>query len=140
MKLLKLVVIACLLTGCAVDPHRYVTPSDASHSPTMAPVTPEQPSSVSLGTPEVQTVTIYVINKNVDPNWKLQEAISSWEKAKYTQIKFVSKCPGWNYPCVTVSKVNNLSTEYAGETNFGRRGIPSSMVIRLNNIINITGA
>lgn len=138
MKWLKLVVIACLLTGCAVDPHRYVEPRTTPVQPTTAYRSTVPPTPGPLPTPKPLTVTIYVVNKNVDSNWSLQEAVNSWQKAKFTDIKLVKSCPAdWNIPCVTISMTDSLPTKYAGETNFGR--LPNQMWIHLSSTVAITG-
>lgn len=136
-RLLSLVVIIPLLAACTPDLSGVRRPEN---SPSQVTSTPEPGSQVTLGqvpAPEVLTVQIYVVDKNVSPEWGIREAIEGWQRAKYTQIIFVKACPAdWNIACVTVSEVNNMSLDYAGETIFYT--LPRQMVIHLNKKVTWT--
>src|SRR5258707_1047783 len=106
MKLLRLVVMVCLLTGCAVDPHRYVTPSTPPDSPSLMPRTTLEPTPGPLATPKPLSIVIYFLKKNVKKIWQLKEAVNSWQKDKNKKIRLVNKCPpDWNTLFLTISDI-----------------------------------
>lgn len=121
--LTSLVVMPFILSGCLtpdLDQVRQNRPPLGTASPVPSQtVTPVPPASLK---PNV--VTIYVVSKlprYFELLYNLEEVIAGWQKAKWTKLELVNKCPIQSYTdtriCLVLSE-RNMAEHYAGESVF----------------------
>lgn len=126
-----LVIIGVVFVKCSPS---TVDPKTLPNQPKQTVSSPVQVSPVPKVTPKPptsQSLTFYVVSKNVPSYWGLDNVLAGWKLAKYSNFRQITACP-LAAPCITIS-VTILDADTAAQATFGSNY--GSLFIDLNPIV-----